>query len=168
MPFVLRTIRLSRWDNELMLGAPWLPDGDFVADPLADLATERGVLSVWLVEDDRSNLDRVLVALAATRDHLSNVDYLILDEHLVAETGVVVRQTTGATPDHAANVRWHRDLIEVSGHRLAGLAGVALTAGQIGRLHQKPLRRLLQQALETGHVDPARLRPCVLSKLTLA
>jgi hypothetical protein len=72
MPFILRTIRKDRWYR--IEDVPWLEEGDIHADPLADLNTKANELSVWLIEDDRSNLNRVVSALAATRTHISNLD----------------------------------------------------------------------------------------------
>jgi hypothetical protein len=83
MPFFLRTIRKARWYN--VEGVSWLEKGDIQADPLADLNTKGNELSVWLVENDRSNLEQVVTALAATRTDISNLDYALLDVRLLPE-----------------------------------------------------------------------------------
>ena len=69
MPLFLRIIRKAKWyKNEQV---PWLPEGELQADTLTDLSTKSNELSVWHIEDDRSNLEQVVTALAAGRDHLN-------------------------------------------------------------------------------------------------
>ena len=66
----------------------WEPDGEFSeyigagkapADALRDLATTDNALSVWQIDDNETNLDRVLAAIASTRQFLLKIDFLICD-----------------------------------------------------------------------------------------
>ena len=44
----------------------WLDDGDVPADPMADFAnTNENRLSIWLVDDEKTNLKQIVVAMAA-------------------------------------------------------------------------------------------------------
>jgi hypothetical protein len=62
MALFLRKVRQSRWFNEP--AAAFLEVGDVPADPFVDLQTKENLLSVWEVEEDRSNVMRVVRAIA--------------------------------------------------------------------------------------------------------
>lgn len=110
MPLVLRTIRQSRWLEDSF---PWLEEGDAPADPLGDLATQDNELSVWIIDDEKSNLNQVVAAMAATRGHLSNLDFALFDLRFLSELNIKIAITTGGTPDKEVNT-WHRDLVKLS------------------------------------------------------
>jgi len=113
-------IRKNRW--VLPENAAWISPGDIHADPLSDLKTTQGSLSVWIVEEDQSNLHRVAVALAANCEHLSSIDYILFDGSIVDDLSLKLVRTLGKTPDSEANATWHRDLVELSASKLADLA----------------------------------------------
>jgi hypothetical protein len=74
MPLMLRKIRKARWYQHNQADFPWLLDEDIPADPLGDLVTNDNELSVWQINDDKSNLHRIAAALAANSDDISNLD----------------------------------------------------------------------------------------------
>jgi len=55
----------------------WLPAGEVPAEAVQDFRADGNELSVWYVEPDRSNLDRVLTAIAANREHFEKIDYAV-------------------------------------------------------------------------------------------
>lgn len=73
------------------------------ADPLGDLATAGNTLSFWLVEDDRSNLDQVVTALASNCDRVSNIDYGLVRPDDVRRIGIAIEKSLGASADRKAN-----------------------------------------------------------------
>ena len=83
MPFVLRKIRKSKWWKHP--GVPWLAHSDLQADALGDLQTSSNQLSVYHIEDDKSNLEQIVTALAASRDTIANLDYALLDLQIVTD-----------------------------------------------------------------------------------
>ncbi|MBM4040478.1 MAG: hypothetical protein FJ290_18380 [Planctomycetes bacterium] len=153
MALALRKIRLTRWHREEEHDLSWVPQGDIVADPLADLTTTNGKLSVWLVEEDLSNLSRVLAAFATTADRLANLDYVLFDPVLLTPLGVGLEHTQGGTADGEANQLWHRDLSHLSGHTVVELARAIKAQGREGRATPRQLRQLIVQAGEAGQVD---------------
>jgi hypothetical protein len=163
MPFFLRTIRKARWYN--VEGVSWLEKGDIQADPLADLNTKGNELSVWLVENDRSNLEQVVTALAATRTDISNLDYALLDVRLLPELNIKVRHTTGGTPDEKANASWHRDLVELSAFKVVELARVILAKAERKRIPETEIRRLIIQAIASGRIEPTELQESIRDKI---
>jgi hypothetical protein len=117
---VMRLIRQANWDSPARLG--WLPDGDIPASPLLDFAntTEDHCLSVWLIDENRSNLGDVVAAFAATRDKPDKLDYVLFREDLLAEANIETCATLGGTPDENVN-QFHRDLKNVSGKKALAL-----------------------------------------------
>src|SRR5438874_12791164 len=109
-------IRKARW----LTGpdVPWLSPGDVPADALLDLRTEANALSVCQVEADLSNLERVVAALAASRDTLANADFVLFDVRILTSLAIGSEATCGATPDEEANARWHLDLVELTAARI--------------------------------------------------
>jgi hypothetical protein len=136
VPFVLRKIRKAKWYKHQ--DVPWLREGELQADALSDFYTENNTLSIWLVTDDRLNLERIAAALAANRDVISNLDYTLLNVRLLDDLNIKIEPTRGDSSDQIANTSWHRDLIELSTLNLMGLANTILTKGERARYTDKP------------------------------
>lgn len=162
MPFVLRKIRKAKWyKNE---NVPWLAEGELQADALSDLATQGNALSVWMIEDDLSNLRRIIAALVANQTLVSNVDYALLSPQLLLDEQFKFEAVAGDTPDEGAN-NWHRDIVELTASRLLRLATLIQQTAQIERLSDKEVIRFLSESVAQGFVDRTRLKPGVLAKL---
>lgn len=164
MPFFLRVLSRGRWIIDVR--DPRVPD-DLRADALGDLRSHADGLSVWHIEDDFSNLDDVIVALAAQRETLAALDYVLLDIDAVRATGGAIERSTGATKHTTANVH-HRDLVELTiGHiiRLASLIGER--RDDIVRRSRVEVGRLLERALDDGDIRqddlPERIRATLRS-----
>jgi len=97
VPFVLRKIRKAKWYKHE--NVPWLKVDELQADVLGDLYTENNALSVWLVTNDKSNLQRVAASLAANCEHLSNLDYALLNVELIADLNIKIVQKGGDSAD---------------------------------------------------------------------
>src|SRR5438045_1847252 len=128
MPFLLRKLTKQKWQPEYAIG--WLLEGDLQADALNDLATQNNELSVFHIDDDKSNLNRVVAALAAKRDSLDKLDYALVASQIADDAGFKTRMIKGDTADEAVN-QWHRDITELSVANLANLAVVIKQRGQI-------------------------------------
>lgn len=163
MPSLLRIIRKSRWYKEEAL--PYLQLGDTPADPLADLRTEKNALSVWYIEDDNSNLERVITAFAATRESVDALDYALFDFALPAEINAQCERSGGNTPDDVVNRTWHYNLKELSGLRIVALAKAILERDQKERILPKKVRELIRSAVSTGQVDGSRMNPKLATAL---
>lgn len=154
MPLILRKIRKRRWDESEDLA--WLAEDDIPADPLGDLSTTFNALSVWYIEEDRSNLDRVVAASAAGRERLDVLDYALFDQELLSQINIKIKESPGATPDVEAN-EWHRDLVELSAAKLVNLAKVMLRNAERRRRLPKELDQLIAKAVASGRIDKERL-----------
>jgi len=157
-------IRRTRWLRSNI--PPWVPPGDFPAALLDDLrVTPDGELSIWHIEDDRSNLQQVTTALAANRDHVSNIDYALFDPSLVSGLAVKVRETPGKTPYSEAN-RWHRDLLEVSAKRLLELAKRIFQSADPTRVLEQEVLDQIRKAVDGRRIDPKHLNKGISDKLS--
>src|SRR5262245_1715293 len=115
---LLRKITKAKWyDDES------IPVGEIQADALTDLRTDKNALSVWSVELDESSLAAVIAALASNKTaHVSKVDYVLLDDDVIARLDLRPVKSDGDSPHHEANTRWHLDLTGLTVSKIAGLA----------------------------------------------
>src|SRR5262249_54837104 len=153
VPLVLRKIRKARW-----LKLPWLSVDEFQADALTDLTTKGNELSVWLVEDDRSNLPQIVTALAADCDTVSNFDYFLLRESALLRIGIKTIRSKGDSPDETANGRYHQDLIELSAEKILRLAAAIQSEAERSRFSERHVFGFLAQAFAIGQLDRAKVR----------
>jgi hypothetical protein len=149
MPLFLRNVRENRWYKAE--AAPWLEKGDIPADPLGDLATTGNRLSVWEVAGDRSNIERIVRALAVNRQKISDMGYVLFDSALLETVGIDSVQETGATPDAEANA-WHRDLVDLSGKKLVTLTRLILENGESGTVLRKRLEELIEEGVKQNQL----------------
>src|SRR5262249_43401606 len=162
VPFILRTIRQGRW---LANRSSETHEERFARASYDLQLSEDNKLSVWYVEHDCSNLERLITALGANRDHLNNVDYILLDDQWLSELSIQCQQSDGNTPDQEVNTRWHHDLVGLSAEKHEALTKVLLEQGHIDRVLPKRLLALIEKAIELGHIDIERLRPGIRSKI---
>ncbi len=163
MPLILRKIRKIRWYLP-----PWLPEHDLQADALGDLSTKDNELSVWQINDDKANLERIIAALDAKCDSLSNFDYAIFDQKILDENNIKLRRSDGISADEEANHLWHFDLYELSALKIVKLARDVLTEGEIKRIQEKEVGRFILEALNIGRLNRESLSIHIRSKLRIS
>ena len=155
MPLLLIGIRENRWYKEP--AAAYLAAGDVPADPVGDLRTSKNRLSVWEVLEDRSNVQRIVRALAIGKDKLDNSGYVLFSSELLAAAGIEAPKIVpGKTHDSGANP-WHRDLINLSGNRLVQLTHAILSHGETGQILKKALVNSVKQGIAAKEL-PEKLR----------
>jgi len=164
MSLILRIIRKSRW----YFKPDWLPNGDIQADALADLVTKNNELSVWEIRKDRSNLNRIIAALAAKRDFLSNFDYVLFDKKILQENGLKFRTTKGVSLDEEANDLWHLNLYELSASKIANLALAIADYGELRRVPEKEVRDIVTDAITQGTIKFDSLSQHLKKKVLLS
>jgi hypothetical protein len=165
LPFLLRKVRKNRWYKNLE-EYPWLSQGELPADPLGDLATQDCALSVWFIDDEKSNLERVIVALAATTESLSNFDFALFDMPTLEAAGFILEPTPGETPASIVN-QWHRDVIRISATNLARLAHAVWPTVQTERRSKLQLKEMIADGVKTKLLDPAKVNKKILGELGL-
>jgi len=162
VPLLLRKIRKSKWyKNE---SVPWLQEDQIQADALGDLVTSSNSLSVWLVNDDQSNLEQVVVALASTCDFVSNIDYALFKVELLSGIGIEIEPNEGLTPYSEAN-HWHRDLTRITARKLIKLAELIYTDAQRMRIPEKKVLGLIKDAVKNKQIDIVDLQENIAKKV---
>ena len=154
MPFVLR--KLDR--KAAFHPTDGIPTGDVQADALSDLRTIGNALSVWLVDDDRANLDRIVAALGAGRMELAKLDYALMDYEVLDDLHIQATAKHGLSVDASANSLWHRDLLDLSGRKLLDLAVMMQARATFERVQKSDLSTLIAQSLHSGFIDKGRLK----------
>ena len=163
MSLILRKVRSSRWYPRDE--CPWLEEGELQADPLGDFQTTENVLSVWLIEDDLSNLNRIITALAANCDYIQNIDYIVFDQGILTEIGIRMQNSQAKTPDGEVNSNWHYDLMEISAQRLLRLVEVLIDRVEPQRVLQKQIAQWVTDAVLSGQIDIGDLKKHIREKI---
>ena len=158
MARLLRTLSKAKW-----LPPDWIDAGEVPADALSDLKVTDNAISVWQVEDDSTNLETVITALASNRERLDKVDYTLIDESVLSQIQIESVSSEANTPHIKANTA-HRDLVKLTVNKVALLASEMMPLDRV-RIPQKDVRRLLLEALSTGVIDRRRINPGLLSEL---
>jgi len=165
MPFYLRALNnKNRWYRSSP--PAWLPPNEIPAEPLADLVPKSGPnISIWQIEDDRSNLKRVAAAIASGRERVDKFDYAVFPQELVVLSGLPVTQSPGKTPDDFANTNWHRDLIEVTADKLVRLAKEMYVKAEISRILPMEIRQLILKGLQARQLQESKICDRLLNDL---
>ncbi len=155
MTLILRKVKKPRWlkDDENLR---WLAREEPQADALRDLETSGNKLSVWLVTDDKTNLNDVVVALIATGDLVSHFDYVLIDYNVLDRLGVRVENAEGETPHELAN-QWHVNLPELSAAKLLQLAREVQSGSAPARIPEKVARQLFINAVRDGKIKTEQI-----------
>lgn len=164
MSLFLRKIRRSRWHRGDLV--PWLAEEELQADALLDLKTEDSRLSVWVVEDDRSNLRKILAAMAAGSDNLSNLDYALFDSGLVEGIAATTSLAPGNTPDRQANEEWHRDIVELTVAKIQKLARIIGFSAKKERAGCKEVAEAIAEAVKEGRINLESLKESIKKKVS--
>jgi len=148
MALILRIIRKSRW----YLKPSWLSEGEIQADAFGDLLTLNNELSVWHIDDNRSNLERVIAALAAKRDVLANFDFVLFNQNILEANRLKFLRTREISLDREANDLWHLDLYELSASKLMNLAVNIANSGELTRISEREIKKIIMEAITLGTI----------------
>lgn len=149
MAYLLRKIKGTRWIPDKTW--PQIDSDDFHSDPLSDLNTTAANLSVYLVEDDLSDLELVVKGLAANT-RASRFDYILIAESSLSENGYSLSESLGETPYTAANRR-HRDITNLTARTLVSLGKLMMLGSDRNYIPKKDIKKLIKEAVETGEFE---------------
>ena len=82
--------------------------------------------------------------------------YVLFDSELLHVMNISTQVEEGATPDRDAN-SWHRDLVDLSGHKLVALTKAILENGESGTVLKKRLHELVDEGIREKQL-PEKLR----------
>lgn len=154
MPLLLRKVRKAKWLEDKNL--PWLPTGELQADALTDIATDNGnELSVWVIDDSRSNVQQIIVALAIQRNVIANLDYVLIDVAALDTLRIARRRSLGNTIYEQAK-QWHVDLVELSATKLFQLAKHIQVNCKPVRVQEREVVRYIAEAVLQDQIELAR------------
>ena len=147
MPLIFREIGNKSWWDKAHDEFCWLGDGELVGDVFKGVKTIKGTLSIYLLDDDQTNLARIVAALACKRRSLENFDFVLVPE-IAIETEFEILRTTGTTADDLVN-DLHRDLVKLTAGKLLKLVtifGEHMSA--MTRLYRDEVKDAILESLE--------------------
>jgi len=157
VPFAFRGIRFNRWYKNPTQDFPWLASGELPGDSLGDIAPQRCALSVYLIEDDKADLGRVIAALAANQTSPSHFGYALIELQVLSNMGFKFQNHPGDTSDTLVN-SWHRDIVELSATRLLDLAQAIQTQGVRDQILEKQVHHLILNSLSANYLDHQKIK----------
>jgi len=123
-------------------------------------------LSVWLVEDDQSNLERVVGVVAAGRRHVDKFDYALVEESAIRGLGIEIQRSPEACPDEEASRRWHHNVIRLTATNLNAIVQLIRSEGRVERVLKPRVEAIIRNGMDSGQINPARLQKSLLDSLS--
>jgi hypothetical protein len=155
MPY-FRKVKGSKWDKESN-GETYQPL-TLPSDPVGDLGTTQGVLSLWYVNEDLSNLNDVILGVLANNNTFSHLDYALLPDVDLSRLPILVTSTAGRTTYDPARA-YHRNLEVQTAAKLVDLACTIINVAQFERIPKDDCIDRLVQAIREKRIDPSQLNP---------
>jgi hypothetical protein len=162
---LLRKVDKRRWDG-IAGDTGWVPSGDIPAAPVADFNTSvDSKISVWYVESDKSNLERIIAGIAAGRQTADKFDYVLFPENVLSQAGVKVEDVPGKSKDKDANAKWHRDLVEISATKLIKLVELVHREGNVVRSSERDVIALIRKFVDAGLIEKRGLTETLTKRI---
>lgn len=139
--------------------------GGLQADALKNFETKENAFSVYEVENELTDIERILAAIAGTRDNVQEVEYASFDSNLLEEHEIKTKKIKGATADDEVN-NLHIDLIDLTAKQLYLLASSIQKDGKLIRILKKEIGRKITEGLKEGYLDKKKINEKLLPKLT--
>lgn len=133
----------------------WLQEDEIPADPLSDLHTKNNTLSIFLIDENKTDLERCIAAYATckSRGELREIDYLIFDEKLIKEVGITYRQQDDNNIIDEKIRKSHWNLYEVSSQKLVALANKVIVANNVDTLSIDQVCNLINDSISKGWIN---------------
>jgi tRNA(Leu) C34 or U34 (ribose-2'-O)-methylase TrmL len=144
MAKLLRKVKQNRWfktDAQTLLDS-----GDVPSDPLGDLNTSQSKLSVFQVDENLGNIERIARALALGSQRIDNVGFVLFDASLLDQASIGLDSTDGETMDAVVN-KCHRDLTNLTGNKLVALTRLILVEGDSDTILKKRIEELILEGI---------------------
>ena len=164
MALFLRELGNKSWWDKAHDEFSWLEKDDFVGDIFKSLKTTKGKLSIFVIDNEMSNLDRVIAALACGRTGLDNFDYVLVPEEQIVGNFKVCT-TGGDTLDDVVN-GLHRDIARLTAASVMDLAIVFRTyMNNMKRRNPSTVRQLINASISAGSLEKERIDDNLRKKL---
>jgi hypothetical protein len=136
---------------------PWLEPEEIPADLLNDLITSDNRLSLWLITDDNTNIDRILAARGANKISLVEVGFVLFDFSIIEKLNINYKNSDGRLPDKDASKEWHFDLLNLSAEKLVKLAEIILQNGHPKMITEDDKYGLIAKSIKNGFLNKEKL-----------
>tara|TARA_R110002110_G_scaffold401458_1_gene618316 strand:- start:987 stop:1487 length:501 start_codon:yes stop_codon:yes gene_type:complete len=156
--FLRKLEKKRHWDDQ-----EWLLEKTAPSDTLNDLSSNDNSLSFYFFESE-DYVDRILSALALSRDYITTIDYYIGDIDIFESARISIDDTPGTTPDRFVN-ELHRDAVRLDTAKLSVLAVKMFEIRCVERINPKPLEKIIAETIKNGNVDLGSINPNMLEKL---
>lgn len=157
MSYLLRAIyNRTNWDRTQF--PDWVAKDDLPSCIVSDLQADDNALSLWEIQDGELNLSEVIIAVASKQPgSRAYFDYALLKTDLVDDISLHLSRTDGDTPYLDANPH-HRNLSNLSMHKLVYFAHLLCRSGKFHRTPWKEVRKSIMDAHKDGKLDVSRMR----------
>lgn len=152
-------------------------DALFGGDAISDLHTKGHTLSVWMTPDDMSEMDSIATALALTRDKLSKMVLVGIEESELQRLEIKYKQinATDNPVTDPAILNLHHDIVEIDYWHLGFVAEIIQKIvekdsdcrGMVIEYSKEKIKKLLLDALNNGRVDISKIKKDLKSQLGL-
>lgn len=166
MSLALRKTRNNLiWDNSADQ-LSWLEIDDIAADPITDLNTCDNALSIYIIQDKLSELDRCLSALAVQRNRLNPLDYILFDADIIYQLHLEINYKSGTLCDQEIN-KLHRNIIELSANKLTNLAKLIMENCDRKRILDEELAKIIAISINNNWMKKNSICESILKKIKL-
>ncbi len=152
---MLKYLRAPFWDMTLYRQTEyqWLPKDDFPLELIVnDCRTpKRPELSIFKLDDNRANLDRILAAYSVIRRENEGIGYIIFDDNIPGNCQITISSDKGTTADPMVN-DLHRNLKALTNLRTAKLVNSVVMTGTVGSLSDEDLKDLVIDVHNRGYL----------------
>lgn len=167
MPYFLRAIHNNiNWDTTQF--SSWLKEGELPSCIVMDLRADDNALSLWEIQDDKSNLPNVIAAIASNRKLVKDdFDYALLDKNHLDELSFTPLKKVAKTAYLDVN-RFHRDVPNLSINKVVYFAYLLSKYGNFNRMGWKDIEAQLKVAHKKGNLDLTKIKPNLKKQLGIS
>ncbi len=160
MATIFRKLSQKRyWDR-----VSWLDTSDIQSDAAKCLLTKENRLSVFILEEPTVQMERVIAALALSRDNLAHLDLAIAPENVLELCQIQRDKVHADTLDSEVN-EWHLDLIELTVAKIAKLATAIRNEGEIKRYNETEVKKAIQKSLNADCIIAEQINGNLIKSL---
>lgn len=141
---------LANWSHDPEIGR--LSEAELQI-ALRDLPLNDNRLSVFVVDNDKSSLERTVAALATTNTRSpGDVEFFLLDVEEIDTLGITLEETEANTADKTVNSA-HRNLVISGKGQLEDLAQTLVSRGETDVILEKEIINLICKGIKLGEID---------------
>lgn len=162
MNLLVRKIDQAKWmQNDIIHG------GDISADAITNCSkTTKNTLSTWKAKSEES-LDDAVLAIVSGNKYLESIDVVILDAAELQASGLSLINSDGQTPIQDL-VNAHVDIQNLTYKTIGKFADHVVNSfkqEKVKRYTKGKLKTILQEAIQSGRLDPSKIDTDLASKL---